>query len=155
MSAELDPYAALSAQHTALRRLAVIVTNGSFNNLVQVATLIHAAAGAGTAVRVLFRDAALLSLRRDRIATLEFSADFAGREAATLELLRAADFEDLPGFLRDAKEHGDDVRLYACTSSMYYCDTQADELIPEIDAPRSLSAFLAEDVASADTVLSF
>jgi peroxiredoxin family protein len=136
-------------------RLAIIVTNGSFNNLVQVATLIRAAAGAGMAVRVLFRDAALLSLRRDRIATLAFSPEFAGREAATLALLQAADFEDLPRFLRDAKEHGEDVKLYACTSSLYYCDTQLDELIPEIDGPRTLQAFLTEDLLGADAVLSF
>ncbi len=138
-----------------MARLAIIVTNGSFNNLVQVATLIRAAAGAGMAVRVLFRDAALLSLRRDRIATLAFSPEFAGREAATLALLQDADFEDLPRFLRDAKEHGEDVKLYACTSSLYYCDTQLDELIPEIDGPRTLQAFLTEDLLGADAVLSF
>ena len=136
-------------------RLAVIVTIGSLNNLLQVATLIRAAAGTGTTVRVLFRDAALLALRRDRVDTLRLSPEFADRETATLDLLRAADFEDLPGFLREAKEHGDDVKLYACTSSMYYCDTQMDDLIAEIDEPRSLSAFLSEDIAGADTVLSF
>jgi peroxiredoxin family protein len=137
------------------RRLALIVAGGSFNNLVQVATLIRTAAGDGTAVRVLFRDAALLSLRRDRIADVRFSPEFAGREEATVALLQAADFEDLGQFLQDAKDHGDDVKLYACTSSLYYCDTQPDELIPAIDGPRPLSAFLAEDVAGADTVLSF
>src|SRR5581483_5393146 len=126
--------------------LAIIVTRGTFNNLVQVATLVRTAAGDGTPVRVLFRDAALLAVRRDRIGALEFSPEFAGREAATLELLRAADFEDLQSFLRDAKEHGDDVRYYACTSSLYYCDTQLAELIPEIDGPRPLGAFLTEEV---------
>jgi peroxiredoxin family protein len=139
----------------AQRSLALIVTRGTFNNLVQVATLIRTAAGDGTAVRVLFRDAALLAVRRDRIGAIEFSPEFEGREAVTLELLRAADFEDLQSFLRDAKEHGDDVRLYACTSSMYYCNTQLEDLIPEIDGPRSLATFLAEDVAGAATVLTF
>ena len=38
---------------------------------------------------------------------------------------------------------------------MYYCNTHTDDLIPEIDGPRSLSAFLAEEVAGAETVLSF
>ncbi|HEY7067262.1 MAG TPA: hypothetical protein VII06_37720 [Chloroflexota bacterium] len=135
--------------------LAIIVTRGAFNNLVQVATLIRTAAGDGTPVRVLFRDAALLALRRDRIGALEFSPEFAGREDTTLELLRAADFEDLQSFLRDAKEHGDDVRYYACTSSMYYCDTQLADLIPEIDGPRPLAAFLTEEVAAATTMLTF
>ena len=138
-----------------VNRLAIIVTRGTFNNLVQVATLVRAAAGTGTAVRVLFRDAAVLAVRRDRIGALPWSAEFVGREAETLALLEAAEFADLQEFLRDAKEHGDDVRFYACTSSMYYCDTDAAELIPEIDAPRSLTAFLAEDVAAATAVLSF
>jgi peroxiredoxin family protein len=143
------------AERGAPRRLAIIVAGGSFNNLVQVATLVRSAAGAGSSVRVLFRDAAVLSLRRDRVDSLAFSPEFAGREEATLALLQAADFEDLAAFLRDAKEHGDDVKLYACTSSLYYCDTQPDELIEAIDGPRALSAFLAEDVAAADTVLTF
>jgi peroxiredoxin family protein len=153
-SSSAGPEAA-GAARGAPRRLAIIVAGGSFNNLVQVATLIRTAAGAGNAVRVLFRDAAVLSLRRDRIDGLAFSPEFADREAATRALLEAADFEDLAGFLRDAKEHGDDVKLYACTSSLYYCDTQPDELIPAIDGPRALSAFLSEDVAAADTVLTF
>ena len=135
--------------------LAVIVTCGTFNNLLQVATLVRAAAGTGARVRVLFRDAALLAVRRDRIGALPFAPEFAGREAETLALLGAAEFEDLQGFLRDAKEHGDDVALYACTSSMYYCNTDAADLIPEIDSPKSLTAFLAEDVANAATTLSF
>ncbi len=135
--------------------LAIIVTRGTLNNLVQVATLIRTAAGTGTPVRVLFRDAALLAVRTDRIGAVEFSPEFEGRETVTLELLRAAEFEDLQSFLRDAKQHGDDVRFYACTSSMYYCNTDAADLIGEIDAPKSLTAFLAEDMAGAATVLSF
>ncbi len=135
--------------------LAIIVTRGTFNNLVQVATLVRTSAGDGTPVRVLFRDAALLAVRTDRINAVEFSPEFEGREAVTLELLRAADFEDLQSFLRDAKEHGDDVRYYACTSSMYYCNTQVEDLIPEIDGPRPLATFLAEDVRAATTVLTF
>ncbi len=47
------------------------------------------------------------------------------------------------------------MRLYACTSSMYYCDTQAADLIPEIDGPRSLAAFLSEDAAGASAILTF
>ncbi|MBX5490992.1 MAG: hypothetical protein IRZ14_07520 [Chloroflexi bacterium] len=138
-----------------MRSLALIVTGGSFNNLVQVATLVRAASGMGVAVRVLFRDAALLSLRRDRIAALSFSAEFAGREEQTRQLLAAAEFADLATFLREAKEHGEDVRFYACTSSLYYCDTQPHELIDAIDGPRSLHDFLREDLAPADVVLSF
>jgi peroxiredoxin family protein len=135
--------------------LAIIVTRGTFNNLVQVATLVRAAAGTGTPVRVLFRDAALLAVRRDRIGAVPFAPEFAGLEAETIALLEAAEFEDLQSFLRDAKEHGDDVAFYACTSSMYYCNTDAADLIPEVDAPKSLTAFLNEDVASASTTLSF
>ena len=139
----------------AIGRLAILVTGGTLNNLVQVGTLIRAAGGTGTAVRVLFRDAAVLSLRRDRIGDLGFSAEFAGREESTRLLLAAADCEDLAAFLQEARDHGDDVRLYACTSSLYYCDTRPDELIAAIDGPRSLHDFLAEDAASADMVLSF
>ncbi len=69
------PAAGPPGRAPALARLAVIVTQGTFNNLVQVATLVHAAAGMGASVRVLFRDAALLAVRRDRIDALPFGPE--------------------------------------------------------------------------------
>ena len=117
------------AARGAPRRLAIIVAGGSFNNLVQVATLIRTAAGAGSVVRVLFRDAAVLSLRRDRIDGLAFSPEFADREAATLALLAAADFEDLARLhprRQGARRRRQAVRLHVVAVLLRHAARRAD-----------------------------
>jgi peroxiredoxin family protein len=47
------------------------------------------------------------------------------------------------------------VRFYACSSSLAICGLTKEDLIPEIDDVRGLPAFLTEDVAAADKVLTF
>jgi len=138
------------------KKVAMIVSRGSFNDLVQVATLIRALTGSpDTAIRVFFRDEALLKLTKERVNETNFSDAYRGREEETLARLRAADFEDLQTFLRDSKEHGDDVKFFGCTSSMYMCGLHEEDLIPEIDAPRTLTDFLLAEVSDADTVMTF
>ncbi len=124
---------------TALRSLAIVATRGTSNNLFQVATLVRAATALGTTVEVLFRDAALTKLRRDRINATEWSDAYAAVEPELADRLRAADFVDMESFLRDAKQHGDDVHYWACAESLV--DVQLDDLTPLIDGPRSVAQF--------------
>ena len=57
-----------------MRKVAVLVRDGSFNNLVLLCTLIAGLLGAGEVkVRVLFRDEALLKLTKERVAEINFS----------------------------------------------------------------------------------
>ena len=137
-----------------MKRLAVIVARGDFNALVQVATLLMAAVGSGLAVRVFFRDEAIYKITRSGAAEINLSEGYRGREAAVRDRLAAQGLADLPGLLRQIKEGGD-ARLYACSSSMAICGVEERELLPEIDGVRGLTAFLLEDVADADRVLSF
>jgi len=139
-----------------MRKVAIIVSNGSFNNLFQVSTLIRAlTASLETSVRVFFRDEAVVKVTRARINELNFS-DFARpMEPEIVRRLREADFVDLQSFLRDSKEHGDDVKLFACTSSMYMYGVREEELIPEIDGARTLTDFLLEEVSDAEKVFTF
>ena len=137
-----------------MKRLAVIVSRGEFNSLVQVATLLLAAVGSGVAVRVFFRDEAVYKISRAGAKEMNFSAGYHGHEADTRARLAAQGLDDLPALLRQIKELGD-VRLYACSSSLAICGVEADQLLPEIDAVRGLTAFLLEDVAGADRVLTF
>ena len=136
-------------------KLAVIVTRGAFNNLLQVATLVRTAGGAGHTVRVLFRDEAVLKLTRQRINAVDLSPAYGGLEPEVIARLQAADFVDLASYLRECKEHGDDVRLFACTSSMYVAGVREEDLVDAIDAPKSLADFLQEDLADATHVLTF
>jgi peroxiredoxin family protein len=136
-----------------VKTLAVIASRGSFNSLVQVATLIMAAVGSEMAVRVFFRDEAVWKLTRSRAAEINLSEIYRGQEEPVRERLQAQHLDDLAQLLADAHGAGD-VRLYACSSSMAICGVGADELLDGIEV-RGLTAFLLEDVASADHVLTF
>ncbi len=134
--------------------LAVIVSRGETNSLVQVATLLMAAVGSGGVVRVFFRDEAIFGITRDGAATIRFSEAYRGREAAVRSRLAQQGLDDVPALFAQVKEVGD-AKLWACSSSMAICGARSDDLLPVIDGVRGLTAFLLEDVANADHVLTF
>jgi peroxiredoxin family protein len=136
-----------------VKTLAIIASRGSFNSLVQVGTLIMAAVGSEVAVRVFFRDEAVWKLTRSRAAEINLSEIYRGHEGPVRERLQVQHLDDLARVLADARSAGD-VRLYACSSSMAICGVGADELLDGIEV-RGLTAFLLEDMASADHVLTF
>ncbi len=136
-----------------MNTLAVIASRGSFNSLVQVATLLMAAVGSGVAVRVFFRDEAVLRLTKTGAHEITLSEAYRGQEGAVLKRLAAQGLTDLPLLLREVRELGD-VKLYACSSSMAICGVEAEDLLDGIEV-RGLTAFLLEEVASADKVLTF
>jgi peroxiredoxin family protein len=137
-----------------VKRLAVIVSRGEFNSLIQVATLLMAAVASGVAVRVFFRDEAIYKITRAGATVTNLSTVYRGQEAAVRKRLAAQGLADLPKLFREIKETGE-ARLYACSSSLAICGVEPAELLPEIDEVRGLTAFLLEDVASADRVLTF
>ena len=138
----------------ALRRLAIEVTRATSNNLFQVATLIMAATALEVSIDVLFRDEALLKLRRGRINVPEWSRAYAPVMAELAERLKAAEFTDMESFLRDAKEHGDDVRYWACSETLADQRVSLAELTSLLDGERDRKEFLA-DAQNADAVLTF
>ena len=137
-----------------MKSLAVIVSRGSTNNLIQVLTLLMAAVHSEMKVRVLFRDEALFRLTPEGIKRLEFSDVYRAKEPEVLQRLKKHDLDDLQTLCRQIKESGD-VKYYVCSSSMAISGLKREELIPEIDEVRGLPAFLLEDVAAADQVLTF
>lgn len=136
-----------------MKTLAVIASRGSFNSLIQVATLLMAAVGSGVAVRVFFRDEAILKVTKAGAQEINLSDAYRGHEASVRERLSLQELTDLPRLLREVKELGD-LRLYACSSSMAICGVKAEDLLDGIEV-RGLTAFLLEDVAAADKVLTF
>lgn len=137
-----------------MKRLAVIASRGDFNSLVQVGTLLMAAVGAGLAVRVFFRDEAIYKITRDGAGELNLSEAYRGREDAVLQRMAGQGLLDLAALFTLIKETGD-ARLYACSSSVALCGVEPADLLPQIDGVRGLTAFLLEDVAGADHVLTF
>jgi len=135
-----------------MKSLAIIVSGGSTNNLIQVLTLLMAAVHSDICVRVLFRDESVFRLRPGAINALELSPAYAAAE--TRQRLAKHELADVHKLCRDIKASGD-VKYYVCSSSLAICGLKREDLIPEIDEVRGLPAFLLENVASADKVLTF
>ena len=135
------------------RSLAVVVSGGSTNNFIQVLTLLMAAVHSDMAVRVLFRDASVFRLTPANINQRELSSAY-GADAGIEQRLKRLDLADLQKLCRDLKASGD-VKYYVCSSSLAICGLKKEDLIPEVDEVRGLPAFLLEDVATADKVLTF
>ena len=137
-----------------MRKVAILVTRGSLNHLVQVVTIIMSATVAEASVRVLFRDEAVLSVTVSGAQRLALSEALRGREAAFHAQLQRHDMRDLSTMLQTAKGHGD-VRLWACSSSLALYGVTKDELLPEIDGVQGLTAFMIDEIGTADRVLTF
>ena len=137
-----------------MKSLAVIVSRGSTNNLIQVVTLLLAAVHSELKVRVFFRDESLFRLTPQGIKEPVFSGGYQAQLPALARRLKQHELDDLQKLLEQIKASGD-VKLYACSSSMALAGLKQEELIPEIDEMRGLPSFLLEDMASADHVLTF
>ena len=137
-----------------MKSLAIIVSRGSTNNLVQVLTLLMAAVHSEIKTRVFFRDESLFRLTPQGIKELVLSDGYRAQQAAFAQRLKKHGLDDLQTLCRQIKESGD-VKLYVCSSSLALSGLKQEELIPEIDEVRGLPAFLLEDVAGADRVLTF
>ena len=68
--------------------------------------------------------------------------------------LKQLDLVDLHKLCRDIKASGH-VKYYVCSSTLAIAGLKQEDLIPEVDEVRGLPAFLLEDVATADKVLTF
>lgn len=122
-----------------LRRVAVIVSRGDPDVIMAMAAACRAAAGEGGTVRLFFRDESIPA-----ICTAPVAAQLTGSAAQP----------ELAGALEDLVQAGD-IRLYACSSSLYLWGVGPNDLLPAIAGSRGLVAFLADDLAEADEVLTY
>ena len=137
-----------------MKKIAVIITRGGFNNLLQACEWIALAGNSGIEVNGFFRDAAANSMSQSKIHEMTMSFDYRGHEAAVRELLRQEGKTDLSKFLQKAKESGN-IKLSACKDSLRYFDLKPEDLIPELDEIQSTEAFWKEAVIPADQVFTF
>ncbi|MBI4401365.1 MAG: DsrE family protein [Nitrospirae bacterium] len=137
-----------------MKKLAVIVTRGAYNNLLQACELVRIAAASGTQVSMLFRDEAAAKLTHDKVKQLTFSDGYRGRESRVREVLSERKLDDLPAILREIKGKGD-AKFSVCRDSIEYFDLRVEQLIPELDEVQRAEAFWKEEVAQADQVVTF
>lgn len=115
------------------------MSRGDATSLGQMAQVCERAAARGALVRVFFRDESIPAICRPEVAIALTGEPAPERAAAWLEMLARAG----------------DVRLYACSSSLYLWGIGPGDLLPCISGSRGLIAFLAEDLTDADEVLSY
>jgi peroxiredoxin family protein len=137
-----------------VKKVAVIITRGGFNNLLQACEWITLAAASGIEVSGYFRDEAAGRMSQSKIKELTMSPDYRGREATVRDLLRQEDKADLSKLLQNAKESGN-VKLSVCKDSLRYFELKPEDLIPELDEVQTAEAFWKEAVIPADQVLTF
>ena len=137
-----------------MKKIAVMITRGGFNNLLQACEWIALAAASGIEVNVYFRDEAAGRMSQTTIQELTMSSDYRGREAAVRDLLRQEGKADLSKILQSAKERGN-VKLSACQDSLRYFNLKPEDLIPELDEVQTAEAFWKEAVLDADQVMTF
>jgi len=132
--------------------VAAIVTTGEPSRIAEMAATCQAAARSGAAVRVFFRDESIPPICRPDRARQRGILDVSS--AATEGSAGVAQAGGLEAVLEELAGSGD-VRLYACSSSLYLWGVSAADLLPAISGSRGLVAFLAEDLADATQVLSY
>lgn len=137
-----------------MKSIAVIASGGTTNAFIQLLTLLMASVHSDLRVRVFFRDAAVLRLRRGRMNDLAWSEEFRSQADVLPQRLKKLDLLDLERLSRDIKASGD-VKYYVCSSSLALCGLTRDDLSDVVDEVRGLPAFLLEDAAAADRLLTF
>ncbi len=137
-----------------MKTLAMIVTRGTYNNILQACQLARIAVESGTRVSILFRDEAVARLTIEKVQELTFTEAYRGREVKVRNLWKERKLHDLPLLLREIKEKGD-AKFSICRDSMEYFDIPVEKLIPELDEVQRVEAFWKEAVAHADQVLTF
>ncbi len=137
-----------------MKSLAVIVTHGAYNNLLQAYQFAKIAADAGTQVNMFFRDEAVAKLTKEKVLDMQLSAAYMGRESKVRDMYREQKLHDLPALFRSLKDAGD-VKLSVCRESIAYFEIEVECLIGELDEVQRAEAFWKEAVESADQVLTF
>lgn len=137
-----------------MKKVAVIISRGGFNNLLQACEWMALAAASGVEVNGYFRDEAAGRMSLTKITELTMSPDYKGRETFVRDLLRQEKKADLSKFLQKAKESGN-LKLSVCKDSLRYFDLRPEDLIPELDEVQTAEAFWKEAVLPADQVLTF
>lgn len=137
-----------------MKKIAVIITRGGWNNLFQACEWIALAAASGIEVSGYFRDEAAGRMTKTKIKELTMSPGFKGREGFVRDLLKKEDKADLSKLMQTSKEKGN-VKFSVCTDSLKYFGVKVEELIPELDEVQTAEAFWKEAVLPADQVLTF
>lgn len=137
-----------------MKKIAILVSRGTYNSIVQVMTLVMACLLSEIKVRLFFRDESVFKLTPAEAGKINLSEIYRGKEAGVIEQLKANSLENLQLLLKELKEKGD-LRVSVCSSSMAICGLKHENLIPEVDEVQGLTSFLLEEMSTSDHILTF
>lgn len=137
-----------------MKKIAIIITRGGYNNLLQACEWVELAAASGMEVSGFFRDEAAGRMTQTKVKELTMSNEYRGREAQVREMLRQTHREHLPTLMQQAKDSGN-VKFSVCKDSLGYFGIRVEELISELDEVQTAEGFWKESVLSADQVFTF
>lgn len=137
-----------------MKKLAIIITRGGYNNLLQACEWIGYAATSGIEVSGFFRDEAAGRMTQTKVKELTMTDGYRGREAEVREILRRDHKANLPSLMQQVKETGN-VKFSVCKDSLNFFGIKVEELIAELDEVQTAEAFWKESVVSADQVFTF
>jgi hypothetical protein len=132
-------------------RVAAVVTLGDRATLERFVAECSVLAREGAQVRAFFRDESIPATCLDPVRQRLLPEPMPPEDTPPEDTSN----EESPQTLLAALAEAGDVRLYACTSSMYVWGVSSQDLIPAMAGGRGLIAFLAEDLAGASHVLAY
>ena len=137
-----------------MKKIAILVSRGTYNSLVQVMTLVMACTLSEIKIRLFFRDESVFKLTPTEAGKINLSEIYRGKESGVIERLKANSLENLQSLIHELKEKGD-VHVSVCSSSLAICGLKHEDLIPEVDEVQGLTSFLLEEMSTSDQILTF
>ena len=137
-----------------MKKIAILVSHGSYNSLVQVMTLVMACVVSEIKVRLFFRDESVFKLTPKEAGKINLTEAYYGRELGVMERLKQNKLDNLQSLLKEVKPKGD-IKVSVCSSSLAICGLKHEDLIPEVDEVQGLTSFLLEEMSTSDQVLTF
>jgi len=133
--------------------MAMMVHNGSSENVRSAFNTAIMAATAGVEVTMLFRSWALEKLAKQNIDKLELPKMYAHRKKFIEEGWRRIGYPPLSQLIKEAKDSLD-IKIYACTASTALYNLKKEDL-PFVDGYVGVYSFLEKEVFGADVVLTY
>ena len=135
------------------KKLAMMVHNGSSENIRSAFNTAILAATAGAKVSMLFRSWALEKLARQNLDKLELPPQYTHRKKFIEDGWKRIGYPPLSKLIKEAKESLD-IKIYACTASNALFKLKKKDL-PFVDDFVGVYSFLEKDAFTADMVLTY
>ena len=135
------------------QRVAIMVHNGTSENVRSALNTAISAATGGAKVSMLFRSWALEKLAKQNIDRLELPKEYEHRKGFIEKGWKRIGYPPMSDLIKQAKETLD-IKIYACTASTALFELKKEDL-PWVDGFVGVFSFLDKEAFRADMVLTY